>query len=84
VFEGDAAEVRKVNQERLTQADAVMVFYGSGTEAWKASVDADIRRATALRAGRPLHGVLTWLADLQLRALSARARRKCRHEPNRK
>jgi len=63
VFEGDAAEVRTANQERLTQCDAVLVFYGAGTEAWKASVDSDVRRAAALRQGRPLHGVFTWLAE---------------------
>ncbi len=63
VFEGDAAEVRRANQERLTQCDAVLVYYGGGTEAWKASVDSDLRRAAALRPGRPLAAVFTWLAE---------------------
>lgn len=63
VFEGDAAEVRRANQERLTQCDAVLVFYGSGTEAWKASVDSEVRKAAALRPGRPLRAVFTWLGE---------------------
>jgi len=63
VFEGDAAEVRRANEERLTQCDAALVFYGSGTEAWKASVDSDLRKAGALRPGRPLRAVFTWLAE---------------------
>ncbi len=53
VFEGDAATVRSANQERLAQCDAVLVFHGAGTEAWKATVDGDLRKSAALRPGRP-------------------------------
>jgi hypothetical protein len=63
IFEGDAASVRGANQERLAECDAVVVFYGAGTEAWKDSVDADLRRAGALRPGRPPPLVFTWLAE---------------------
>ena len=63
VFEGDAASVRGANQERLAQCDAVLVFYGAGTEAWKDSVDADLRKAAALRPCRPPPLVSTWLAE---------------------
>lgn len=63
VFEGDAASVRSANQERLAQCDAVLVFHGAGTEAWKASVDGDLRKAAALRPGRPPPLVYTWLAE---------------------
>ncbi|MBX3606607.1 MAG: toll/interleukin-1 receptor domain-containing protein [Piscinibacter sp.] len=63
VFEGDAAGVRQANQERLAACDAVLVFYGVGTEAWKASVDSDLRKAAALRPGRPAPQVFTWLAE---------------------
>lgn len=63
VFEGDAASVRSANQERLAGCDAVLVFYGAGTEAWKASVDSDLRKAAALRPGRPAPRVFTWLAE---------------------
>lgn len=63
VFEGDAAGVRNANQERLAQCDAVLVFHGAGTEAWKASVDNDLRKAAALRPGRPPLLIYTWLAE---------------------
>lgn len=63
VFEGAAKEVREVNEERLSRCDGVLVFYGSGTDAWKASVDSDLRKAGALRSGRPLTTVFTWLAE---------------------
>lgn len=62
VFDGDAAEVRRANQDGLTQCDAVLVFYGGGTEAWRASVESDLRRAGALRGARPPPQVFTWLA----------------------
>jgi hypothetical protein len=63
VFEGDAASVRGANQERLVQCDAVLVYCGVGTEAWKHSVDADLRKAVALRPGQPPPLVYTWLAE---------------------
>jgi hypothetical protein len=63
VFEGDAANVRNANQERLAQCDAVLVFHGVGTEAWKATVDGDMRKAAALRPGRAPPLVYTWLAE---------------------
>lgn len=62
VFEGDAASVRSANQERLAVCDAVLIYYGVGTEAWKASVDSDLKKAPALRPGRPPPRVFTWLA----------------------
>jgi hypothetical protein len=63
VFEGAAKEVREANEQRLAGCDGVVVFYGSGTEAWRASVDSDIRKARALRPGRPLTKVFTYLAE---------------------
>ena len=63
VFEGPAKEVREANEERLARCGAVVVFYGSGTDAWKSSVDSDVSKAAALRPGRPLRAVFTWLAE---------------------
>lgn len=62
VFSGDAGEVRKANEQWLTECDTVLIYYGSGTEAWKASVDSELRKAVALRSGRPFRAVFTWLA----------------------
>jgi TIR domain len=63
VFEGDAASVRNANQDRMARCDAVLVFHGVGTEAWKDSVEGDLRKAVALRAGRPAPLFYTWLAE---------------------
>ena len=63
VFSGDAGEVRKANEQWLTECDTVLIYYGSGTEAWKASVDSELRKAVALRGGRPFRAVFTWLAE---------------------
>lgn len=63
IFEGDAASVRGANQQRLAECDAALVYYGAGTEAWKDSVDADLRKAAALRPGLSPPLVFTWLAE---------------------
>lgn len=63
VFEGPAKEVREANEDRLARCEAVVVFYGSGTDAWKSSVDSDVSKAAALRPGRPLRAVFAWLAE---------------------
>lgn len=62
-FTGGAGKVRKANEASLTECDAVLIYYGSGTEAWKASVDSELRKAVALRGGRPFRAVFTWLAE---------------------
>lgn len=63
VFEGDAAAVRQANQELLTQCDGVVLFYGAGDEAWKRSVDQDLRKAAGFRGGKPIRAVYTYLAE---------------------
>lgn len=63
VFEGDAGEVRMANEAWLAECAIVMIYYGNGTEAWKASVDRDLLKAVAVRSGRPFRAVFTWLAD---------------------
>jgi hypothetical protein len=62
-FDGDAAALREVNQCLLRDCSAVLLFYGSGDEAWQRSVNMDIRRAPVYREGRPLPPPLTYLAN---------------------
>jgi hypothetical protein len=62
VFDGTPEELREANLQRLGECEAVLVYYGSGTDRWKAAVDADLRRAAALRSGRPFAFGATWLA----------------------
>ena len=61
-LEGDAAELRKVNESQLSQCDAVILFYGSGDEAWKRSVDSDLKKLPSYRSGKPLLAGFTYLA----------------------
>jgi len=62
-FEGDAATVRQSNQDLLSTCDAAIVFYGAGDEAWKRSVDAELRKAAGYRASKPTLAPYTYLAE---------------------
>ena len=63
VFEGDAATVRQSNQDLLSSCDAVIVFYGAGDEAWKGSVDSELRKAAGYRATRKPPVSYTYLSE---------------------
>ena len=62
-FEGDASEVRKANQQQLTSCDAVVLFYGAGDEAWKRTIDNELKKMAGYRGGKPLPTVATYLAE---------------------
>jgi TIR domain len=62
LFEGDAATVRQANQDLLSQCDAVLVFYGAGGEAWKRTVDNDLKRMKAYRGEKSLLANFVFLA----------------------
>ncbi|MBL8470399.1 MAG: toll/interleukin-1 receptor domain-containing protein [Rhodocyclaceae bacterium] len=62
VFSGDAAAVRAANDNLLASADAVLLYYGSGDEAWKFHQQNEIRKAAAIERARPLRGVFTLVA----------------------
>ena len=62
-FAGDAAAVREAHQQLMTTCDAVMLFYGAGDEAWKRTVDNDLKKMPGYRGGKPLLGSYTYLAD---------------------
>jgi hypothetical protein len=62
VFEGDAATIRKANQDLMTRCDAVIVFYGAGDEAWKRTVENDLIKMKAYREGKPLQASYVYLA----------------------
>ena len=63
VFSGDAATVRQANQELLAQCDAAVLFYGAGDEAWKRTVENDLRKAPAYRQDKPPMIRFTYLAQ---------------------
>src|SRR5262249_26039721 len=62
-FEGDATALREANQQLLTSCDAVILFYGAGDEAWKRTVDNELKKMPGYRGGKPLLATYTYLAD---------------------
>lgn len=62
-FEGDAEAVRKANETLLAKCSGLIVYYGSGSEAWKRSIDDDLKKMFAYREGRELKARITYLAD---------------------
>ena len=61
-FEGDAAAVREANQALLTSCDAIIVFYGAGDDAWKRTIDSELKKMKGYRAGKPFLASFTYLA----------------------
>jgi TIR domain len=61
-FEGDASHVRKTNQELLASCDAVLLFYGAGDEAWKRTIDNELKKMAGYRE-KPLLARYTYLAE---------------------
>ncbi|MFK7891005.1 MAG: TIR domain-containing protein [Granulosicoccus sp.] len=61
-FKGDAAEVRQINQQLITESATIIVFYGEGEEAWKRSIDTELRKLPAYLEGRQPPAVFTYLA----------------------
>jgi hypothetical protein len=62
-FEGDAGAVRAANQQNLAGCDLVVVFYGASDEAWKRTIDNELKKITAYRGGKSRPPILTYLAD---------------------
>lgn len=62
-FEGDAEAVRETNETLLARCSGLIVYYGSGSEAWKRSIDDDLKKIFAYRHGRELKARITYLAD---------------------
>ncbi|MHC4070957.1 MAG: toll/interleukin-1 receptor domain-containing protein [Planctomycetota bacterium] len=62
-FEGDATAVREAHQQLLTSCDAIIVFYGVGDEAWKRTIDNDLKKMPGYRGGKPLLASYTYLAN---------------------
>jgi hypothetical protein len=61
-FEGEATAVREAHQQLLTTCDAVVLFYGAGDEAWKRTIDNDLKKMPGYRGSRPLLANYTYLA----------------------
>jgi hypothetical protein len=62
IFEGDASDVRNANQQLLASCDAVILYYGVGDEAWKRTIDSELKKMAAYRS-TPLPARFTYLAE---------------------
>ncbi len=62
-FDGSAEEVRRTHEGHLAACDAVLIYYGSGTDAWKQSIDRDVEKAKGRPGGRKLRAVFNWIAS---------------------
>lgn len=62
-FEGDASAIRDAHRQLLTDCDAVLLYYGVGDEAWKRTVDSDLRKMASYERGKPLLAKYTYLAE---------------------
>jgi hypothetical protein len=61
-FTGTPGEISKAFQDRLTDCAAVLIFYGAGDEAWKASVEDQVAKAAGYRATKRAPVTFTYLA----------------------
>jgi len=61
-FEGDATAVRNAHRQLMTTCDAVILFYGAGDEAWKRTLDNELKKLRSYRGGNPLLASVTYLA----------------------
>jgi hypothetical protein len=63
IFEGDAGVVREAHQQSMKECDAVIIFYGSGDEGWKHTLDNELKKLPVYRGDKPLLGCYTYLAQ---------------------
>jgi hypothetical protein len=62
-FEGDATAIRDAHRQLMSECDAVLLYYGVGDEAWKRTVDSDLRKMAGYERAKPLLANYTYLAD---------------------
>jgi len=58
LFKGDAAAVRQARIDLLAQASGVLVFYGVGSDQWKASIDAELQKHLGGQSEKPIYTCL--------------------------
>lgn len=63
VFDGDATEVRAFNHQLLLTCDVAIVFYGQGEEAWRRSIDTELKKLPGYLDGQPPPVTYTYLAS---------------------
>ena len=61
-FEGDESEVRLDDQENLKTCDAVLLYWGAGSELWRRRRQRDVEKSWGYGRARPLIAVAVYLA----------------------
>lgn len=62
-FEGDATAIRAAHQQLMIDCDVIILFYGAGDEAWKRTMDNELKKMPGYRSGKPLLASYTYLAS---------------------
>jgi len=65
VFDGDEADIAHAHSERLKCSDAVLLYWGAGSEAWLDSKRRDLKKARGDRAGRGFASTAVYIGDPQ-------------------
>jgi hypothetical protein len=55
--------VREAHRQLMSNCDAVILFYGAGSEAWKRTIDSELKKMPGYRNGKPLSACFTYLAE---------------------
>jgi hypothetical protein len=61
VFEGNEADVMNDHHENLRTCDAVIIYYGAGSELWLRSISRDLSKIAGYGRDRPLMGKAVFL-----------------------
>jgi hypothetical protein len=61
-FDGDATAVREANRQCMSDCDAVILFYGAGDEAWKRTLDSELKKMPGYRDAKHLLASYIYLA----------------------
>lgn len=61
-FDDDPSEMRKAHESMLAQCDGVILYYGNGNKSWRQSMESDLKKLPAYRAGKAIAPVYTFVA----------------------
>lgn len=60
-FDDDPGAMRKAHESMLAQCDGVILYYGNGNKAWRLSMESDLKKLPAYRAGKPIPPIYTFV-----------------------
>lgn len=63
IFEGNEAEVRQYHQESLRDCDAVLIYYGEGSELWLRTQLRELQKAAGYGRNKPMLAKAVYVAE---------------------